>query len=205
MRGPDTPSGGRRRASETSMPAQASARVGLPHDGGRRPRRFSPANWSVSARLAALCALASVLGLVFGGLRIADALDTANAYSRTVQLAVVGTKVTALAQAMEDERDLTTGGMALTMLQASAKADNAGPQVLTSLTTYSNQVNTELSQAEAATAADAASAQTAVAGIGSGFPASIQAKAANVIAQIQYIPQLVISSSRANRMESSPE
>ena len=128
MRGPDTPIDGRRRASQTSMPAQASARAGIPHDGG--PRRFSLANWSVSTRLAALCAMASVLGLVFGGLRIADAVGTSDAYSRTVQLAVVGSKVTALAQAMEDERDRFTGSMALTMLQASAKADGAGPQVL---------------------------------------------------------------------------
>src|SRR5580700_947709 len=100
MRGPGTPSGGRRRASEISMPAhQASVRAGLPHDG--EPRRFSLANWSVLTRLAALCAMASVLGLVFGGLRISDAVGTSDAYTRTVQLAVVGSKVTALAQAME--------------------------------------------------------------------------------------------------------
>ena len=51
--------------------------------------------------------MASVLGLVFGGLRIADAVGTADAYSRTVQLADIGRQITALAQAMEDERDLT--------------------------------------------------------------------------------------------------
>ena len=61
--------------------------------------------------------MASVLGLVFGGLRIADTVDTANAYSRTVQLADVGKQVTALAQAMEDERDLTVGVQALSTLQ----------------------------------------------------------------------------------------
>ena len=71
--------------------------------------------------------MASVLGLVFGGLRISDAVDTSDAYTRTVQLAVIGTKVTALAQAMEDERDLTAGNMALTMLLAGAVSDKAGP------------------------------------------------------------------------------
>src|ERR1700722_19522752 len=125
MRGPDTPTGGRRRASQIGLPAPASARAGIPHDG--EPRRFSLANWSVSTRLAALCAMASVLGLVFGGLRIADAGDTSDAYSHTAQLAVVGGKITALAQAMEDERDRATGFMALNMLLANTKADHAGP------------------------------------------------------------------------------
>jgi len=188
MRGPDTPSGGRRRASQISMPAQASGRAGINHDG--EPRRFSLANWSVSTRLAALCAMASVLGLVFGGLRISDAVGTSDAYTHTVQLAVVGSKVTALAQAMEDERDRFAGSMALTMLQDSAKTDNAGPQVLGTIDTDLNQVDAELSTAEGITDAAAGSAQTAVEGIGSSFPARIQSEAANVVTQIQYIPQL---------------
>ena len=134
MRGPDAPSGGRRRASQISMPAQASARAGIPHDG--RPRRFSVANWSVSTRLAALCAMASVLGLVFGGLRISDAVDTSDAYTRTVQLAVIGTKITTLAQAMEDERDLTAGrhGPDHAAVRRHG-SDKAGPEVLASLNT----------------------------------------------------------------------
>ena len=78
--------------------------------------------------------MASVLGLVFGGLRIADAVGTASAYSRSVRLADVGEQVTALAQAMEDERDLTIGVVALTMLQQNAPAGNAGSPVAASLT-----------------------------------------------------------------------
>ena len=188
MRGPDTPIDGRRRASQISMPAQASARADIPHDDG--PRRFSLANWSVSTRLAALCAMASVLGLVFGGLRIADAVGTSDAYSHTVQLAVVGSKVTALAQAMEDERDRFTGSMALTMLQAAPRPTGAGTQVQATITGDLNQQNAELSSAESTTDAAATSAQTAVESIGSGFPASIQSKAANVVTQIQYLPEL---------------
>ena len=188
MRGPDTPTDGRRRASQISMPAQASARAGIPHDG--RPRRFSVANWSVSTRLAALCAMASVLGLVFGGLRISDAVDTSAAYTRTVQLAVIGTKITTLAQAMEDERDLTAGDMALTMLLSGATSDKAVPEVLASLNTQLQQQNAQLTSAERITNAAAKSAATAVGGIGSAFPASIQAKAANVLVQIAYIPGL---------------
>jgi signal transduction histidine kinase len=188
MRGPDTPTGGRRRASQISMPAQASARAGIPHDG--EPRRFSLANWSVSTRLAALCAMASVLGLVFGGLRISDAVGTSNAYTQTVQLAVVGSKVTALAQAMEDERDRTVGVMALTMLKANAETNGAGPQVLATVNGDLQQENAELSSAEAITNGVAGTAQSAIQGIGTGFPASITGKAATVLQQIAYLPTL---------------
>jgi hypothetical protein len=201
MRGPDTPTGGRRRASQISMPAQASARVGIPHDG--EPRRFSLANWSVSTRLAALCAMASVLGLVFGGLRIADAVDTSDAYTHTVQLAVVGSKVTALAQAMEDERDLSTGYMALKMVQASAEGDKAGPQVLATINADLKQETAQLNSAKVITNAAASTATTAVRGIGAGFPASIQSKAANVLTQIAYIPS--ISGLRAEVSTEQPD
>ena len=188
MRGPDTPVGGRRRASQTSMPAQDNARAGIPHRG--EPQRFSLANWSVSSRLAALCAMASVLGLVFGGLRISDAVDTSQAYAHTVQLAVVGSKITALAQAMEDERDRATGFMTLTMLLANAHADHAGPQVLASIKADLNQQNSAWTSAKAVTNVAAESATAAVRGIGSGFPASIQSKAANVLTQIAYVPSI---------------
>src|ERR1700735_5696370 len=105
MRGPDAPVIGRRRASQTDMPAIRAgdqgrarpdragpdgARPGRSGPGGARPdrvRRSSLSNWSVSTRLIALFAMASVLGLVFGGLRIADAVGTPGAYPRRVQVA----------------------------------------------------------------------------------------------------------------------
>ena len=155
--------------------------------GPDRVRRSSLSNWSVSTRLIALFAMASVLGLVFGGLRIADAVGTAGAYSRSVQLADVGVRVTALAQAMEDERDRTIGVAALMTLQANAPAGNASSPVAASLTADLKQDNAELDSAEAITNAAAASAQSAIEGIGSGFPASIQSKAATALAQIRYL------------------
>src|ERR1700691_4122039 len=148
MRGPDMPANGRRRASQTDMPAiragdQAGGRPdparpdraepGRAGVDGARPdrlRRSSLSNWSVSTRLVALFVMASVLGLVFGGLRIADAVGTASNYSRTVQLADVARQITALAQAMEDERDHTVGVQALTMLEGDAVANSAGQQGL---------------------------------------------------------------------------
>src|ERR1700722_10243197 len=134
MRGPDAPVIGQRRASQTDMPAiragdQARGRPDTPSHPPSRPerlRRSSLSNWSVSTRLVALFVMASVLGLVFGGLRIADAVGTASDYSRTVQLADVARQITALAQAMEDERDHTIGVQALTLLDGDAVADKAG-------------------------------------------------------------------------------
>ena len=120
MRGPDAPaSNGRRRASQTDDARYAGVTRPGASRTGPRPDRAGPGrtgggsssrrNWSVSTRLVALFVMASLLGLVFGGLRVADAVQTASDYSRTVQLADLGKQITALAQAMEDERDRTAG------------------------------------------------------------------------------------------------
>src|ERR1700727_3085722 len=209
MRGPDAPANGRRRASQTDMPAiRAGDQAGGRPDRSDRPdparpdragrdgarpdrlRRSSLSNWSVSTRLVALFVMASVLGLVFGGLRIADAVGTASDYSRTVQLADVARQITALAQAMEDERDLTVGVQALTMLEGDAVANRAGQQVLAPLQTYLQQEQAKLASAERTTNTAARLTTTLVAGIGSGFPASTQSKAATVLNQIRYLPSL---------------
>ena len=213
MRGPDAPANGRRRASQTDMPAiRAGDQAGGRPDparpeparpdraepdragpGGPRPdrlRRSSLSNWSVSTRLVALFVMASLLGLVFGGLRIADAVGTASDYSRTVQLAAVARQITALAQAMEDERDLTVGVQALTMLDGDAVADQAGQQVLAPLEQELQSEQAQLASAESTTNTDAGLTNALVAGIGGGFPASTQSKAATVLNQIRYLPSL---------------
>jgi hypothetical protein len=195
MRGPDAPVIGQRRASQTDMPAiragdQARGRPDPPsHPPSRpeRPRRTSLSNWSVSTRLVALFVMASVLGLVFGGLRIADAVEAANSYSRSAQLADVGQQLTQLAQAMEDERDLTAGVIALTMLQQDAAADNAGSSVVAPLTTALKHEQAQVTSAEGTTNAAAKRAQALVEGIGSAYPANVQAKSANALKQIAYL------------------
>src|SRR5271170_1843579 len=103
MRGPDTPTDGRRRASQIDMPAIRAGDQPAARPDPVRPekvRRSSLADWSVSTRLVALFVMASLLGLVFGGLRVADAVETANAYSNSAQLAAIGSQITQLAQAM---------------------------------------------------------------------------------------------------------
>jgi signal transduction histidine kinase len=148
-------------------------------------RRSSLSNWSVSTRLVALFVMASVLGLVFGGLRIADAVGAANAYSHSVQLAGVSVRVTALAQAMEDERDLTVGVTAVMTLQQNASHPSS--QEVASLNTELTKATAQLNSAKATTNAAAAAAESAIEGIGSGFPAAIQAKATTALAQIRYL------------------
>jgi hypothetical protein len=53
--------------------------------------------------------LALIMGLVFGGLRVASAADSAAEFGRVSQLASLGQQVTRLVQALQDERDETTG------------------------------------------------------------------------------------------------
>src|ERR1700760_1080830 len=61
--------------------------------GAGQPTRLSLSNWPVSLRLVAVVAVASVAGLVFGGLRVADAVSDAGAYGRTAQQAQLGVRV----------------------------------------------------------------------------------------------------------------
>ena len=69
--------GGRGRRARPS-PERAAKRA--ERDAGR-PARLSLSNWPVSTRLAALFVVASVTGLVFGGLRIAGAASEATGYN----------------------------------------------------------------------------------------------------------------------------
>jgi signal transduction histidine kinase len=143
--------------------------------------RLSLSNWSVSTRLVAVFAVASVTGLVFGGLRISDAMGSAAAYGRTAQLAVLGEQVTALAQAMEDERDIYAGYAAYSTLAADATTNKAAPSVTGPIKAKLAQENAFLHAAETNTTAIAKRTGTLAAAIGSAFPATLQAEAQNVV------------------------
>src|SRR5271167_2320943 len=85
-------------------------------------------NWPVSWRLIAVIVLALVMGLVFGGLRVSATVDSAAGFGRVSQLANLGQQVTGLVQALEDERDETTGvisGGSSNVLKPSYNATNA--------------------------------------------------------------------------------
>jgi len=122
-------------------------------------------NWPVSTRLIAVIVLALLMGLIFGGLRIAAAADSAGEFGRVSQLAALGQQVTGLVQAMENERDEATGLLHL-----------AGTN--------------DLNSAYQATNAAAAKVQSLAAGIGGSYPANIQARVATVVAEIANLKAL---------------
>jgi signal transduction histidine kinase len=114
---------------------------------------FTMRNWPVSWRLFAVIMLTLAMGLVFGGLRVAAATESAAQFNRVSQLANLGQQITGLIQALENERDRTCG---------SPSARNSG-----ALQPWYN-----------ATDAAAAKVQALAAGIGGSFPTDIQAKVA---------------------------
>jgi signal transduction histidine kinase len=125
-------------------------------------------NWPVSTRLIAVIVLALLMGLVFGGLRVASAADSASEFAGVSQLANLGQQVTGLVQALEDERDKTTGLLPITSA-------------------------TDLNGVYAATNAAAARVKSLATAIGGSFPANIQARVATVLADIAHLHQLRIS------------
>jgi signal transduction histidine kinase len=125
----------------------------------RRPRRLSLRDWPVSRRLLAVIVLALVMGLVFGGLRVASADESAAQFGRVAQLANLGQQVTGLVQALQDERDQTTGLLPITNTK-------------------------DLQRWYDATDAAAAKVRALAAGIGGSFPANIQSRVAAVVSVI---------------------
>jgi len=155
-----------------------------------RPARLSLSNWPVSTRLAAVFVVASVTGLVFGGLRIANAAGQATAYSRTAQLSALAEQNTALAQAMENERDLYAGVAAYTKLDAAATASNAGPAVAGPIKTSLASVTAQFNAAQKATDAQARRTGSLAGAIGPAFVASIKSRANDISNMVNAMPAL---------------
>ncbi len=148
------------RADKTSQ--HASDATAIEFSGTRTP---SLRNWPVSWRLIAVIVIALLMGLVFGGLRVAAAADSASEFGGVSQLADLGQQVTGLIQALEDERDRTAGLLPVTNasdLQSSYSASNAA----------------------------AAKVENLAAGIGGSFPPDIQSRVATVVSDIRNIDKL---------------
>jgi signal transduction histidine kinase len=122
-------------------------------------------NWPVQRRLLAVIVLALIMGLVFGGLRVASAVGSAAEFGRVSQLATLGQQVTGLAQALQNERDETTGVIPASQSTA-AKA----------LGSWYN-----------ATDATAGQVKTLAADVGGSFPANIQTRVATVLSVINHL------------------
>ena len=153
-----------------AIPDPAAPQAGQAED---RRRRKGPAlalrNWPLPWRLIALIAIPTVVAMAFAGLRVAAAASSAATFGRSAQLAVLGQQVTGLAQAMEDERDLTASFIA-------SGRPASGRQAL--LKQY------------AVTDAWARRVRAQARGVGSAFPAPTRADAAAVIARIADLPHL---------------
>jgi signal transduction histidine kinase len=155
--------GARPRAAKINEQAKESL-IG-PVKGARVP---TLRNWPVSWRLIAVIVLALLMGLVFGGLRVASAVDSASEFSRVSTLADLGQQVTGLVQALENERDET----ALTLPITSAKD-------LQPLQVWYQETNA--AAAQVATLAD---------GVDGSFPANIQSRVATVLSEIKNLNSL---------------
>jgi len=136
---------------------------------GRKGSPLTLRNWRVPWRLIALIAIPTVVAMAFAGLRVAAAADSAAAFGRTAQLAALGQQVTALAQAMEDERDLTASFIA-----------NGRPAT----------GEAALQRQYAVTNALAQQVRTQMKGLSGAFPAQTRAATADVIARIDDLPDL---------------
>ncbi len=126
-------------------------------------------NWPVSYRLMAVIVVALIMGLVFGGLRVAAAADSAAGFGRVTQLANLGQQVTGLVQALENERDETAGVVPASSPQAVAGA---------------------VQRYYTATDAAAGPVKALAAGIGGSFPANIQARVGTVVSLIDHLGEL---------------
>ncbi len=134
---------------------------------GSRARAMQ--NWPVSYRLMAVIVVALIMGLVFGGLRVAAAADSAAGFGRVTQLATLGQQVTGLVQALENERDETAGVVPASSPQAVAGA---------------------VQRYYTATDAAAGPVKALAAGIGGSFPANIQVRVATVVSLIDHLGEL---------------
>ncbi len=62
--------------------------------GRKRQLNLNLTDWPVARRLFTVIVAALLMGLVFGGLRVADAENSASQFSRTQQLAKLGVQLT---------------------------------------------------------------------------------------------------------------
>ena len=121
------------------------------------------ADWPVARRLFAVIVLALLMGLVFGGLRLASAESSAAQFGRVSQLAILGQRLGVLVQDLQNERDTT---------------------VLFLVNGNANEVPPQLRQAYARTNDAVKDVQESAGEIGGAFPANIQADATTVTADM---------------------
>ncbi len=142
---------------------------------GRPSSRFRLRNWRVRWRMLALVIIPTVTAIVLGGFRVGAARDTAGNFAQVSQLAALSGDVTALANAIEDERDLTAGYIAAR--QAGGTAAAAG-------------IFRQLSAQYAVTTSRLAAMQAAATQIGPAYPAVARTDLAFAQSRVAALPSL---------------
>src|ERR1700733_4637928 len=138
------------------MPARRAGKSTDVDSSRKRQMNVTLPDGRVARRLFAVIVAALLMGLVFGGLRVADAENSASQFSRTEQLAKLGTQLVTVVDDLQNERDAT----------------------LVALITNND---TGLAQVHAKTNGDLGPARAQIAAIVSGgFPATIEADAGAV-------------------------
>jgi len=99
-----------------ASPGGPAGPPGILRPGPRPPRGRLPGwrlqNWRIRWRVLGLVVIPTVAAMLLGGLRVQAAQDTSEAAARIGQLSALGADITSLAEAIEDERDLTAGYVA---------------------------------------------------------------------------------------------
>src|ERR1700761_3861328 len=88
-------------------PARRAGKSTNVDDNQKRQPIVNLADWPVARRLFTVIVAALLMGLVFGGLRVADAENSANQFSQTQQLAKLSAQLIGISQDLENERDAT--------------------------------------------------------------------------------------------------
>ena len=117
------------------------------------------AEWPVARRLFAVIVAALLMGLILGGLRVADAEASATQFSRVSQLAQLSQQLTIMVNDLQNERDATLGQLV---------SGDSGP-----MKPYYDATN-----------AEADTIKRLVGGIGGAYPVNIRNGAATVLADI---------------------
>jgi signal transduction histidine kinase len=151
-----------------SSPADAVPPGALPTQRAAGPALAPRKRWVVW-QLIVLVAIPAVLGLALTGIRVTNAVRSAEAYRLAGRLAVLGQQVNGLAQAMEDERSGTaafiSGGRPAAAVQA-------------------------LHRQYEITDGRAAGVRRLILQPGREYPAQVRARAASVLASIAKLPSL---------------
>jgi signal transduction histidine kinase len=142
----------------------------------RRGSRLALRNWRVSWRLIALIAIPTVTAMAFGLARIDEQIKSAAADQRVEQLADLGSAVTRLGYALEDERDGLAGFIASGRTGAVKTPTGAPTQGL----------NNDYAQTNAAAAQVTSLARGIAAN--SAFPAQVQSDLAAVMDRVDDLP-----------------